>query len=110
MIVQMPTEYVTALTQTSQALMQQLGTALLTGDGAASDFGQYVRLGEVQQNYLQEMGALMVSSMTQAGVQPPAKSDKRFTGQGWQESPYHEFLKSSYLIHARYVNNLIDGA
>jgi Poly-beta-hydroxybutyrate polymerase (PhaC) N-terminus len=26
----------------------------------------------------------------------------------WHKSPFHDFLKKSYLINTRYVNNLID--
>ena len=40
----------------------------------------------------------------------PAKGDRRFASEEWKKSPYHEFLKQSYLVNARYVNDLIERA
>ena len=54
-----PLEYLTSFSQTSQAMMQQLATGLLTSGDNATNFTRY---SEVQQNYLQQMGALWVNS------------------------------------------------
>ena len=40
----------------------------------------------------------------------PAKGDRRFASEEWKKSPYHEFLKQSYLVNARFVNDLIERA
>jgi poly[(R)-3-hydroxyalkanoate] polymerase subunit PhaC len=105
----LPIEYLTTFSQTSQALMQQLATGLMTG-GDPTDFTRFAALGAVQQEYLQQMGALWMSGVTGAAAVQPAKGDRRFASEEWQKSPSHEFLKQFYLVHARYVNNLIEGA
>ena len=52
----------TSFSQTSQAMMQQLATGLLTSGDNATDFTRYSELALVQQNYLQQMGALWMNS------------------------------------------------
>jgi Poly-beta-hydroxybutyrate polymerase (PhaC) N-terminus len=105
-----PLEYLTSFSQTSQAMMQQLATGLLTSGDNATDFTRYSKLASVQQNYLQQMGALWVNSAFGSGPVQPAKGDRRFASEVWKKSPYHEFLKQSYLVNARYVNDLIERA
>ncbi len=104
-----PLEYLTSFSQTSQAMMQQLATGLLAS-GDATDFTRYTELASVQQNYLQQMGALWVNSAIGSGPAQPAKGDRRFAGEEWKKSPYHEFLQQSYLVNARYVSDLIERA
>ena len=106
----LPLEYLTSFSQTSQAMMQQLATALLTSGDNATDFTRYAELAAVQQEYLQQMGAVWMGSLTGAATVPTAKGDRRFAGEEWKNSPYHEFLRQSYLVNARYVNDLIDRA
>jgi polyhydroxyalkanoate synthase len=106
----LPLEYLTSFSQTSQAMMQQLATALLTSGENASDFTRYAELAAVQQDYLQQMGAVWMGSLTGAAAVPAAKGDRRFAGEEWKNSPYHEFLRQSYLVNARYVNDLIERA
>ena len=103
-----PLEYLTSFSQTSQAMMQQLATGLLTSGDNATDFTRYSELALVQQNYLQQMGALWMNSAFGSGPVQPAKGDRRFASEEWKKSPYHEFLKQSYLVNARYVNDLIE--
>jgi polyhydroxyalkanoate synthase subunit PhaC len=105
-----PLEYLTSFSQTSQAMMQQLATGLLTSGDNATDFARYCELASVQQNYLQQMGALWMNSAFGSGPVQPAKGDRRFASEEWKKSPYHEFLKQSYLVNARYVNDLIERA
>ena len=66
----------------------------------------------MQQDYLQQMGTLWFNTMMQTAAESiqPAKGDRRFVSEDWQKSPFHDFLKQSYLINARYVNGLIDRA
>src|SRR6476661_2311439 len=101
-----PLEYLTSFSQTSQAMMQQLATGLLTSGDNATEFTRYSELASVQQNYLQQMGALWVNSASGSGPVQPAKGDRRFASEEWKKSPYHEFLKQSDLVNARYVNEI----
>jgi polyhydroxyalkanoate synthase subunit PhaC len=105
-----PLEYLTSFSQTSQAMMQQLATGLLTSGDNATEFTRFRELASVQQDYLQQMGALWMSSIMGTGSVQPAKGDRRFASDEWQKSPYHEFLKQSYLVNTRYVNDLIERA
>jgi polyhydroxyalkanoate synthase subunit PhaC len=105
-----PHEYVTSFVQTNQALMQHLATALLTGGDQGADFHRYAELVQAQHDYLQRMSTLWVGAMMD-GVPapiPPTKNDRRFGGEEWRKSRLHNFLKDSYLINTRYVNDLID--
>src|SRR3954469_10205048 len=105
-----PLEYLTSFSQTSQAMMQQLATGLLTSGDNATNFTRYSELALVQQNYLQQMGAVWMNCIIGSGPMQPAKGDRRFASEEWKKSPYHEFLKQWYLVNARYVNDLIERA
>jgi polyhydroxyalkanoate synthase len=108
-----PIEYLSSFAQTSQALMLHLAAPLLTAGSDGADFTRYAEVAVAQQGYLQRMGALWLSTVASSGADTPsvaAKSDRRFTGEEWQKSRLHRFLKESYLINARYVNDLIERA
>src|SRR5438105_14566431 len=74
-----PLEYLTSFSQTSQALMQQLATGLLTRGDNLTDFARFRELASVQQDYLQQMGELWVN----APSVPARCSPPRAIG-GWQ--------------------------
>jgi polyhydroxyalkanoate synthase len=40
----------------------------------------------------------------------PDPADRRFAASEWRENPYYDYLKQSYLLAARYVEDLIDAA
>jgi hypothetical protein len=105
-----PLEYVTSFAQTNQALMQHLATALLTGGDKGADFHSYAEVARAQQDYLQRMSTLWFGKMMDAVPAPiqPAKGDRRFASEEWRKSSLHDFLKDSYLINTRYVNDLIE--
>src|SRR6516162_1690195 len=107
-----PVEYVSSFTQANQSLMLHLATELLGEGGRIGDFQRFVELAQVQQDYLQQMGTLWFNTMMQSAAESiqPAKGDRRFVSEDWQKSPFHDFLKQSYLINTRYVNGLIDRA
>ena len=108
-----PIEYLSSFAQTSQALMLHLAAPLLTAGSDGVDFSRYAEVAIAQQGYLQRMGALWLSTIASSGADAPplaAKGDRRFTGEEWQKSRLHQFLKESYLINARYVNDLIERA
>jgi len=107
-----PVEYVSSFTQANQSLMLHLATELLGEGGRIGDFQRFVELAQVQQDYLQQMGTLWFNTMMQSAAESiqPAKGDRRFVSEDWHKSPFHDFLKQSYLINTRYVNGLIDRA
>jgi polyhydroxyalkanoate synthase subunit PhaC len=109
---QIPLEYVTSFADANQAMMQQLTSALLTSGHSGADFSRFAEVALVQQNYLAEMSALWVNALVAPAATPQKtdKSDRRFAGDQWKQSPYHNFLKDMYLVNTRYVNNLIERA
>jgi hypothetical protein len=56
-------------------MMQQLATGQLTSGDNSSNFTRYSELASVQQNYLQQMGALWVNRALGSGPMQPAKGD-----------------------------------
>ena len=40
----------------------------------------------------------------------PEPGDRRFAAKEWRENPYYDYLKQSYLLAARYVEELVDAA
>jgi polyhydroxyalkanoate synthase subunit PhaC len=107
-----PLEYVTSFADANQAMMQQLTSAMLTSGDSGADFSRFAEVALVQQNYLAEMSALWVNTLLGPSTtsQKTDKSDRRFAGDQWKQSPYHNFLKDMYLVNTRYVNNLIERA
>jgi poly[(R)-3-hydroxyalkanoate] polymerase subunit PhaC len=103
-----PVEYLSSFTQANQSLMLHLATELLGEGGRIGDFQRFAELAQVQQDYVQQMGALWLNIMMQSATESiqPGKGDRRFASEDWQKSPFHDFLKRSYLINARYVNGL----
>ena len=85
--------------------------AAVIGGGHGADFQRYSQLAQVQQEYLQRMSAVWANAILDGMPtlsSGEAKSDKRFGGEEWGKSRLHNFLKDSYLINTRYVNDLID--
>ena len=69
------------------------------------------RVTEIQQRYYREQLALW-SRIMQAD-QPPAEAppaDRRFAAAEWDRLPYFRLLKESYLLHARWLQELVDAA
>ena len=71
------------------------------------------RLAETQMNLWWDYSSLLQSSMLKImGQSPrpvvePAKSDKRFRHEDWQEHFLFDFVKQSYLITARWLHNAV---
>ena len=69
------------------------------------------RVAEIQQRYYREQLALW-SRITLAH-EPPAEAppaDRRFTAAEWSRLPYFRLLKESYLLHARWLQDLVEAA
>ena len=70
---------------------------------------------DIQSRYYQkqlELWSAFVSSAPQAPppkVAEPAPGDRRFRAPEWQQ-PYFNFLAQSYLLNARLLTELIEGA
>lgn len=61
------------------------------------------KLQALQQQYLQDMTALM------QGAGPTASSDRRFAAPAWAENPYASLAASTYLLNARFLMQLAEA-
>jgi polyhydroxyalkanoate synthase subunit PhaC len=43
-------------------------------------------------------------------VASPEPGDRRFAAKEWRENPYYDYLKQSYLLAARYLDELVEAA
>jgi len=80
---------------------------------AAKIMSNPYRLAETQMNLLWDYSTLSQSSMlnlmgqSAAPVAEPAKSDKRFRHEDWQEHFLFDYVKQSYLLTARWLHDAV---
>ena len=65
-----------------------------------------------QAAYLEKQTRLWLTMLSggQDAVVKPEPGDRRFSGKAWRDNPYHDYLRQSYLLAARYVEELVEGA
>jgi len=86
--------------------------------GASSDWmnslaGDPKRLAAMQTAYLEKQAKLWAAlsagvANEQVAAQEPG--DRRFVAKEWRENPFYAYIRQSYLLAARYLNDLVDGA
>src|SRR5687768_2117988 len=66
----------------------------------------------LQQSYLQKQARLWtaLASGKPETLASPEPGDRRFAAKEWRENPYYDYLKQSYLLAARYVDELVEAA
>jgi len=47
---------------------------------------------------------------TKASAAEPAPADRRFSSREWRDNPYYDYLRQSYLLAAKYVEELVESA
>ena len=70
------------------------------------------RLASLQAAYAQKQGELwagLLSGKPRTLVEPE-QGDRRFAATAWDENPYYDYLKQSYLLASRYVSELVEAA
>lgn len=70
------------------------------------------RLAKLQAAYVEDQAKLWVSLLTGRPTESVVGSepgDRRFAAKEWRENPYYDYLRQSYLLAARYLNELADG-
>ena len=66
-----------------------------------------------QRNYLNDLEVLLQRTLDRlqgAEVEPvilPGANDKRFKAAEWQDFPVFDYLKQSYLLHSKYMNDML---
>ena len=51
----------------------------------------------------------MFNQNAESSVQP-AKGDRRFSGDEWEQSPVHNYLKQSYLLSSRWLTGMVEDS
>ena len=93
----------------------ELGIAQAFMDMMARLLSNPYKLAQAQMNLVWDYFSLWQQSMLRfagmhvAPVAVPARSDKRFRDEEWQEHFMFDFVKQSYLITARHVHELVNG-
>ena len=70
------------------------------------------KLGAIQARYLEQQGRLwaaLLSGRRESVASAPA-GDRRFSSTQWRDDPYFDYLRQSYLLAARFVEELVESA
>ena len=96
-----PEAFLAAITRSANEVTQgwmRLMSAAPTLQGNAS----------LQAKYVEQQAALWTGML--AGTRPADIEDRRFSAREWSDNPYYAYLKHSYLLAARYLEDLVDSA
>jgi polyhydroxyalkanoate synthase len=119
-----PSEYFERLMQAGQQSMKQFDEALATTMGVSSKdpapkgqgFSPFAFALDMQRQYLTQVwrfwntAAIRTFSIGTKSEIQPVRGDKRFKDEAWQDAPYFDLLKQSYLLAARQLHDLVEGA
>ena len=67
---------------------------------------------ELQKSYFEsqsKLWAAMLSGRNEPAVEAEPR-DRRFSSREWRENPYYAYLRQSYLLASRYVEDLVESA
>jgi polyhydroxyalkanoate synthase len=84
-----------------------------SGDWMQRLAGDSPRAAGMQAAYLEKQGKLWAAlsaglANEQVAAQEPG--DRRFVAKEWRENPFYDYIRQSYLLASRYLNDLVDGA
>jgi len=90
------------LSSHTEALPEWMSELQRNAAGAAS----------AQASYLEKQTRLWSSLLGGAAeaVVKAEPGDRRFSGKGWRENPYYNYLRQSYLLAVQYVEDLVEAA
>jgi polyhydroxyalkanoate synthase len=115
-----PEALLAAIAQSSnemtQGWMRLMAGGLPAGSSAPSWLVELqrnaARVGAIQAAYYEKQTQLWSALL--AGRQEPVASaqpgDRRFAAKAWRENPYYDYLRQSYLLASRYVEDLVEAA
>ncbi|MEA2835021.1 MAG: poly[(R)-3-hydroxyalkanoate] polymerase subunit PhaC, partial [Methylobacteriaceae bacterium] len=102
-----------AVNQTAEAGAWQPGAFF---PGLAASPEPFAKIAEMQRRYAEQMATLWNTKFLeplvgeQKPIAEPAKKDKRFRDEAWEEQPFFDLLKQSYLINAKFLRDFVDNA
>jgi polyhydroxyalkanoate synthase subunit PhaC len=119
-----PSAHLANLMHAGQQSMKQFEDALAAAMGVAGKratpmgqvFSPFAFIADMQREYLTQFWRSWNTAIvrtfsfgTQSTIQP-ARGDRRFKDEAWQETPYYDLLKQSYLLASKQLHELVDGA
>lgn len=119
-----PQQYLESLIRVGQEAVKQFDVALASAVGlhgrnaptSGQSFFPFTLIADLQREYLKQLWKFWNRSLllTFAGGEGRdvalAKGDKRFKDEAWQEMPYYDLLKQSYLLGARQLQEFVARA
>src|SRR5918911_5719913 len=71
---------------------------------------QIERNSALQTQYLEQQTKLWTSLLAGHNVSVVEDDDRRFAAREWRENPYFNYLRQSYLLAAKYLEQMVDQA
>jgi polyhydroxyalkanoate synthase len=84
-----------------------------SGDWMKSLAGDSTRVAAMQTAYLEQQSKLWAALSAGPVTEPVVTQepgDRRFVAKEWRENPFYDYIRQSYLLAARYLNDLVDSA
>ena len=96
--------------EVTQGWMRVLASAPASA-GAAFSTGAWGN-SALQRGYFEKQARLWtaLASGKRETLAAPEPGDRRFAAKEWRDNPYYDYLKQSYLLAARYLDELVEAA
>jgi polyhydroxyalkanoate synthase subunit PhaC len=106
-----PETVLAAISQSSNELTQGWMRLMASAPGVA-DASWLSANAALQSAYLEKQAKLWSALVAGRGeaVAAPEPGDRRFAHREWSENPYYDYLKQSYLLASRYLEDLVEQA
>jgi polyhydroxyalkanoate synthase len=116
--------YLDSLMRAGQEMMKQFDEALVSAAGlrtkaslsSSGHFFPFTLIADLQREYFKQLWRFWNAAFlqnfadgTHADV-AQARGDKRFKDEVWQQMPYYDLLKQSYLLGSRQLHEFVDRA
>jgi polyhydroxyalkanoate synthase subunit PhaC len=97
--------------EVTQGWMRVLASAPASA-GAAFSAGAWSNNSALQRGYFEKQARLWtaLASGKRETLATPEPGDRRFAAKEWRDNPYYDYLKQSYLLAARYLDELVEAA
>jgi polyhydroxyalkanoate synthase len=104
-----PEAVLAAISQSSNELTQGWMRMVASAPGAA-DASWLTANAALQSAYLEKQAKLWSALLNGRGetIAAPEPGDRRFAHREWTENPYYDYLKQSYLLASRYLQDLVE--
>ena len=117
-------DYLESLMHVGQDAMKQFDHALVSAAGvgtkeslsSSGHFFPFALIADLQREYFKQLWRFWNAAFLQnfaGGAHSDvaaARGDKRFKDEVWQEMPYYDLLKQSYLLGSRQLHEFVDRA